>query len=68
MKHMIHNLRIALFWAIMQCMQCAAVIPYWHSGTTYRSHLQGSRNLSNSQEECCYPLLCSTRLKSHTNS
>jgi len=30
-----------LFWAITQWR---VVIPYRHFGTTYRSHLQGSRN------------------------
>ena len=34
------NMRIALFWAIMQRV---AVIPYWCFSTTYQSHLQGSR-------------------------
>jgi hypothetical protein len=35
------KLRPALFWDIMQWVM---VIPYWCFGTTYGSHLQGSRN------------------------
>jgi len=32
----------ALFWVITQR---TVVIPYWRFGTTYRCHLQGSRNM-----------------------
>jgi len=34
------TLRSAIFWIITQCV---VVIPYRRFGTTYRSHLPGSR-------------------------
>ena len=55
-------MRTALFWAITQRV---VVISYRRFGTTYRSHLQGSRIHNSFLMNCCY--FCCFYIKFHNH-